>query len=89
MRAKHFLCFKQQQNLERRFGNSKAYLRPQVAKAGPFKAVVLLSLMHYLLLLQLFMGALSLILPVLLFHTLCPSMFAIILMGKRELVALL
>ena len=35
-----------------------------------------------------FVGALCLVL-VLLFSTLCPSSFAIILMGKRELLALL
>ena len=40
-----------------------------------------------LLLLPLFVGVLCLIL-VLLFSTLCPYSFAIILMGKRELVVL-
>ena len=51
------------------------------------KAVVLLLLIHCLLLLSLFVAVLCLIL-ILLFRTLCPS-FAIILMEKRELVALL
>ena len=41
-----------------------------------------------LLLLPLFVGVLCLVFYVL-FSTLCPSSFAIILMGKRELVALL
>ena len=54
------------------------------------KAVVLLLLLliYCLLLLTLFMGVLCLTI-VLLFRTLCPSSFAIILMGKRDLVALL
>ena len=43
---------------------------------------------YCLLLLTLFVGVLSFNL-VLLFSTLCPSSFAIILMGKGELVALL
>ena len=51
------------------------------------KAVVLLLLIHCLLLLPLFVVVLCLVL-VLLFSTLSPSSFAIILMGKRELVAL-
>ena len=52
------------------------------------KAVVLLLLMYCLLLLPLFVWAMRLVL-VLLFSTLCSSSFAIILMGKRELAALL
>ena len=51
------------------------------------KAVVLLLLIQCLMLLPLFVGVLCLSL-VLLFCTLCPS-FAIILMGKRKLFALL
>ena len=47
----------------------------------------MLLLIHCLLLLPLFVGVLCLVL-VLLSSTLCPSSFAIILMGKRELVAL-
>ena len=50
--------------------------------------VVLLLLIYCLLLLPLFVGVLCLVL-VLSFGTSCPSSFAIILMGKRELVALL
>ena len=50
--------------------------------------VVLLLLICCLLLLPLFVGVLFSVL-VLLISTLCPSSFAIILMGKRELVALL
>ena len=50
--------------------------------------VLLLLLIHCLLLLPLFVGELCLVL-VLLFSTLCPSSFVIILMGKREVVALL
>ena len=52
------------------------------------KVVVLLLLIYCLLLLTLFVGVLCLVL-VLLFNTLCPSSFAIILLGKRELVAFL
>ena len=46
------------------------------------------SLTHCLLLLPLFVGVLCLVI-VLIFGTLCPSSFAITLMGKRELVAVL
>ena len=45
-------------------------------------------LINCLMLLPLFVGTLCLVL-VMLFNTLCPSSFAIILIGKRELVALL
>ena len=45
-------------------------------------------LIHCLLVLSLLVGVLCLVL-VLIFSTLCPSSFAIILIGKRELVALL
>ena len=49
-----FLVFQQQQNLGRRFGTSKIYLRPPVAKAAVCsKAVVLLLLTFCLLLLPL------------------------------------
>ena len=51
-------------------------------------AVVLFLLIYCLLLLPFLVGVLCLIL-VLLFSTLRPSSFAMILMGKRELVALL
>ena len=50
--------------------------------------LLLLLLIHCLLLLPLFVGVLCFVL-VLLFSTLCPSNFEIILMGKRGLVALL
>ena len=58
--------------------------------AGHSKTVVLPSLIHCLLLLQLFVGVLCLVL-VLVFNTLIPSRpsVAIALMGKKELVALL
>ena len=49
------------------------------------KAVAMLLLIYFPLL---FEGVLCLVI-VLLFSTLCPSSFAIILMGNRELVALL
>ena len=49
--------------------------------------MVLLLLIHCLLFLPLFAGTLCLVF-VLLFATLCPSSFAISLMGERELVAL-
>ena len=52
------------------------------------KAVVLLLLINCLLLLWLFVKVLCLVL-VLLCSTLCPYSFAIITIGKRELVALL
>ena len=52
------------------------------------KAVILLLWIHCLLLLPLFVGVLCSVF-ILLFSTLCPSSFAIILMVKRELVALL
>ena len=51
------------------------------------KSATLLLSIHCLLLLPLFLRVLCLVL-VLLFSTLCPFSFAIILMGKRELVAL-
>ena len=49
------------------------------------KVMNLLLLNYCLLLLPLFVGVLCLVLA-LLFSTLCPSSFAIILMGKRELL---
>ena len=52
------------------------------------KAVVLLLLIHCLLVLPLFVGVLCWVLH-LLFSTLAPSSFAIILMGMKEVVALL
>ena len=55
--------------------------RPEAAVRA--KAVVLLFLIYCLLFLPLFVGALCLVL-VLLFRTLCPSSFAIILIGVRE-----
>ena len=54
-----------------------------MAKAGVrFKAVVLLLLIYYIVLLLLFLGAMCLDI-VMLFNTLCPSNFAIILIEKR------
>ena len=50
------------------------------------EVVVLFSLIHCVLLLPLFVGVLCSVLT-LLFSTLCPPSFAIILMVKRELVA--
>ena len=62
---------------------------PTVTKASLCSKVVVLSLLiHCLLGLPLFVGVLCFVL-VLLFITLCPASFAIILMGKREVVALL
>ena len=52
------------------------------------KEVFLLLLIYCLLMLPLFVGVLCLVL-VLLFSTLCLSSYAIILKGKKELVALL
>ena len=52
------------------------------------KRVVLLLLICCLFLLILFVGVLCFVI-VLLFSTLCPSSFANILIGKKELVALL
>ena len=50
--------------------------------------LILFLLILCLLLLPLFVGVLCFVL-VLLFTSLCPSSFAIILMGKKELIALL
>ena len=60
----------------------------QAAVRSKAVALLLLLLIHCLLLLPLFVGVLCFVL-VLLFSTLCPSNFEIILMGKRGLVALL
>ena len=63
--------------------------KPPVASAAVCsKAVIMLLLVYCLLLLPLFVTVLCLVL-VLLFSTLCPSSVAIILMRKKELVALL
>ena len=57
-------------------------LSNSVAKAGVrFKAVVLLFLIYYIVLLLLFLGAMCLDIDII-FNTLCPN-FAIILMEKR------
>ena len=54
-----------------------------LAAAIRSKAVVLLLLIHCLFLLQLSVGVLRLVI-VLLFSTLCPSSFAVIMIGKRK-----
>ena len=78
-----FLVLQQQQNLGRRFGTSKMHLSPPVAKAAiRSKAVVLLLLTFCLLLLPLWKSVIVLCFVVRYF-------IAIILMGKRELIALL
>ena len=65
------------------------HLSPPVAYAAVrSKAVVLLMLIPCSLLLPLYLGGFSLVL-VLLFTSLLSSIFAIILMAKRELIALL
>ena len=77
----------QQQNLGRRFGTSKMHLSFQVAlAAAPSKAKVLLLLIRCLLLLPLWDSVIVLCFVALLFVHSC---FAIISIGKRELVALL
>ena len=67
------------------------YTRPPVAKAAVHSKVVVLLLLIYCLFLHpiVCVGSLFCLALVLLFSTLCPSSFAVILMGKRELVALL
>ena len=71
------------------FDNSKMHLSLPVAYAAVrSKAVVLLMLIPCSLLLPLYLGVLSLVL-VLLFSSLLSSIIAIILMAKRELIALL
>ena len=60
---------------------------PLAFAAARSKVVVLLLLIHYLLLTPLFVRVFCLV-YVLLFSTLSPCSVAIILMGKRELVAL-
>ena len=72
----------------RRFGTSKLWCPMLVQAAIRSKAVVLLLLIHCLLVLPLFVGVLCWVLH-LLFSTLAPSSFAIILMGMKEVVALL
>ena len=70
------------------FGTSKLHLRLPPPPKWFRLFSVLKRWFFCLLLLQLSVGVLCLVL-VLLFCTLCPSSFAIILLGKRELVALL
>ena len=60
-------------------------LTPSGPGCCPFKPVVLVLLIYCLLLLPLLVVALCLIL-VLVYVTVCPSSFAIIMMGKREMV---
>ena len=87
--ALHYCMFYQQHNLGRRFGASKMHLGPPVAlTAISSKTVALLFLIHCLLFLPMCIRVKCLVL-ILLFSTLCPSGFAVILMGKRELVTLL
>ena len=64
MRAKQFLCFKQNQNLGRRFGASKMHLwllPPAASDSILSLAVVLLLLIHCLLLLPLFVSVNSIL----------------------------
>ena len=76
------------QNLGRRFGTSKMHLSPPVALAAVgSKAVVLLLLTFSLLLLPLWESVIVLCFCCTLLYV--HSSIAIILMGKRELVALL
>ena len=65
-----------------------AFKPPVASAAVRSKAVIMLLLVYCLLLLPLFVMALCLVI-VLLFSSLCPSSFAIILMRKTELVAYL
>ena len=85
----HFLVLQQQQNLGRRFGTSKMHLSlPPVAKAAVrSKVVVLLLFTLGLLLLPLWESVIVLCFVVRYFMSIL--VFAIILMGKRKLVALL
>ena len=81
--------FKGRWNLGKRFCTSKMQLshpHPSSIDVSPFKGGG--SVFVDLLLLPLFVRVLCLVL-VILFNTLCPSSFAIILMWKRELVVLL
>ena len=73
----------------RRFDTSKMHLSPLVAYAAVrSKVVVLLLLIYCLLLLPLFVEILCFVL-VLLFSTLCPSSFALILVGCFALTVIL
>ena len=80
----------QQQNLARRFDTSMMHLSPPplpvaytaVRSIATFAVVALL-----IIVLPLFDGVLCLV-HIFLFSSLCPSCFAIIFMGKRELFAL-
>ena len=75
--------FQQQQNLGRRFGTSKMHLSPPVAQAAvPSKAVVLL-LLTFCLFVTPIVGVCNCSMFC------CTLLIAIILVGKRELVALL
>ena len=74
-----------------RIANSQKVLIRRVLtciSAACSKTVALLLLLRCLLLLPIFVGVLCLVL-VLLFITLCPSSFSIILIGKRQLVVLI
>ena len=91
MWVEHFLVLQQQQNLARRFGTSKMHLSPPpppVAYAAVrSKAVVLLLLTSCLFLLPLWESESFLCFVV--SHFMSHSSIAIVLMEKKELVALL
>ena len=83
-----FLVLQQQQNLGRRFGTSKMHLSPPTALAAVRSKAVVLLLLTFCLLLLSFVGVCncSMFCCTLLY---VHSSIAIILMGKRELIALL
>ena len=83
MLDKFFLVLQQQHNLGQRFGTSKMHLGPPSVRS---KAVVLLLLTFFFVTPIVGVCNCSMFCCTLLY---VPSSFAIILMGKRELVALL
>ena len=88
-KTKQGMCFlKKKQNIGRRFGDNKMHLSLLVAKAAGSKAVVLLFFNYCFVCLTLFVAELCW--SLFCYAFLCVlSSFAIILMKKRELDALL
>ena len=91
MRAKHFSVVKQQYYLGLRFGTSKGHLRPP-SHSGlgyrPFLGGDFVVVDSSLIVSHIDYGG-SVFGPCFVIQCLCPSSFAILLVGKRELVALL
>ena len=88
MRAKQILCLTTT-ILGRRYGTSRMHLSTKVAKAAVRSKGMAILVVDLLLIVGSIVCRSSVLVLVLLFSTLCPFRFSIILIRMKELVALL